>query len=105
MFEMLFFLTVPAIQDEMLEENRFNDTVDFIMEQFEETETGKSTDVPCIRLITMSPLYPCREPCSTGTHHETVKNLTLFSSIINGITMKSQLRINVFNPNSITFTP
>ena len=45
MFEMLFFLTVTAIQDEMLEENRFNHTVDFIMEQFEEIETGKNSNV------------------------------------------------------------
>ena len=31
---------------------------------------------PIIRLMTMSPLYSCGKPCSTGTHNETVKNLT-----------------------------
>ena len=67
-----------------------------------------------LRLMTMSPLYPCGKPCSRGTHNETVKNLALFSSIINGIMMESRLRISVpwecfqfFNriENSITFTP
>ena len=38
-----------------------------------------------VRLMTMSPLHPCGKPCSKGTHNETVKNLALFSSIINGI--------------------
>ena len=66
------------------------------------------------RLMTMSPLYPCGKPCSRGTHHETVKNLALFSSIINGIRKASRLRISVpwecfqffINriENSITFT-
>ena len=45
------------------------------------------------RLMTISPLYPCGKPCSRGTHNETVKNLALFSSIINGIMKKSRLRI------------
>ena len=27
----------------------------------------------------MSPSYPCGKPCSTGTHNENVKGLTLFS--------------------------
>ena len=36
-------------------------------------------------LMMMSPLYPWGKPCSTGTHNETVKNLTLFSAIINGL--------------------
>ena len=66
------------------------------------------------RRMTMSPLYPCGKPCSRGTHNETVKNLALFSSIINGIMKESWLRISVpwecfqfFNriENSITFTP
>ena len=26
------------------------------------------------RLMTMSPLYPCGEPCSTGTHNKTGKS-------------------------------
>ena len=65
------------------------------------------------RLMTMSPLYLCGRPCSRGTHHETVNNLALFSSIINGITKESRLRISIpwecfqfFNriENSITFT-
>ena len=65
------------------------------------------------RLMTMSPLYPCGKPCSRGTHHETVKNLALFSSIINGIRKESRLRISIpwecfqfFNriENSITLT-
>ena len=47
------------------------------------------------RLMTMSPLYPCGIPCSIGTHNETVKNLALFSSIINGIAKESQLRISI----------
>ena len=66
------------------------------------------------RLMTMSPLYPCGKPCSRGTHDETVKNLALFSSIINGIMKESRLRISIpweryqfFNriENSIAFTP
>ena len=49
-----------------------------------------------------------------GSNNETVKNLTLFSSIINGIMMESRLRISIprecfqfFNriKNSITFRP
>ena len=47
------------------------------------------------RLMTMSPLYPCGKPCSRGTHHETVKNLALISSIINGIRKESRLRISI----------
>ena len=67
-----------------------------------------------IRLMTMSPLYPCGKPCSRGTHNETVKNLALFSSIISGIMNESRLRISIpwecFQffiriENSITFTP
>ena len=46
-----------------------------------------------VRLMTMSPLYPCGKPCSTGTHIETVKKLALFSAIINGSIMESRLRI------------
>ena len=66
------------------------------------------------RLMTMRPLYPCGKPCSRGTHNETVKNLALFSSIINGITKELRLRISIpwecflfFNriENFITFTP
>ena len=38
--------------------------------------------VPGPRLMTMSPLYPFGEPCSTGNHNKTVKKLTLFSAII-----------------------
>ena len=50
------------------------------------------------RLMTMSPLYPCGKPCSTETHNETVKNLALFSAIINGINgFESQSRGSVFN--------
>ena len=30
-----------------------------------------------IRLMTMSPLYPCGKPCSRGTHNETAKNAAL----------------------------
>ena len=47
------------------------------------------------RLMTMSPLYSCGKTCSRGTHHETVKNLALFSSIINGIRKESRLRISI----------
>ena len=66
------------------------------------------------RLMTMSPLYPCGKPCSRRTHHETVKNLAVFSSIMNEIMMESRLRISIpwgcfqfFNriENPITFTP
>ena len=32
------------------------------------------------RPMTMSHLYTCGKPCSTGTHNETVKKLTLFSA-------------------------
>ena len=58
-------------------------------------------------------LRSCGKPCSRGTHNETVRNLALFSSIINGIVMESRLRISIpwdcfqfFNriKNSITFT-
>ena len=46
---------------------------------------GKSRDP--YRLMTMSPLYPLGQHCSTGIHNETVKELTLFSAFINdGIT-------------------
>ena len=45
-------------------------------------------------LVTMSPLYPCGTPCSTGTHNGTVKILTLLSVIINGMMMESWLRIS-----------
>ena len=31
------------------------------------------------RFKTMSPLYPCVKPCSTGNHNETMKQLTLES--------------------------
>ena len=31
--------------------------------------------------MTMSLLYPCGEPCSTGTHNTTVKKLAPFSGI------------------------
>ena len=47
------------------------------------------------RLMTMSPLYPCGTPYSRGTHNEKVKNLALFTSIINGIVMESRLRISI----------
>ena len=42
-------------------------------------------------LMTMSPSYPCGKPFPRGTRNETVKNLTLFSSIFNGIMMESRL--------------
>ena len=45
--------------------------------------------------MTMSPFYPCGKPRSTGTHNETVKKLALFSAVINGIVMESQLRISI----------
>ena len=35
--------------------------------------------------MTVCPLYPCGKPSSTGTRNETVKKLTLFSTIISGI--------------------
>ena len=35
---------------------------------------------------------PCGRPCSTGTQNETVKRLTPFSAIINGIMMESWLQ-------------
>ena len=39
----------------------------------------------------MSPLYPCGKPCSTGTHNETMKKLTLFlSAFICRIMMESR---------------
>ena len=47
------------------------------------------------RLMTMSPLYPYCKPCSKGTHKETLKNLALFSSVINGIMVESRLRISI----------
>ena len=43
----------------------------------------------------MSLLFPCGKPCSRGIRNETVKNLALFSSIINGIMMESRLRISI----------
>ena len=36
-------------------------------------------------LMVMSSLNPRGKPCSAGTHNETVKKLTLFSAVINGI--------------------
>ena len=48
-----------------------------------------------VRLLTMNPLYPCGKPCSRGTRNETVKKLTLFSAIIKGIIMESQLRTRI----------
>ena len=42
----------------------------------------------------ISPLYPFGKPCSTGTHNETVKKLTLFFAFINRILMESRLRIS-----------
>ena len=39
--------------------------------------------------MTMSLLYPCGKPCSTGTHNETVKRLILFSAVINGIMIET----------------
>ena len=50
-----------------------------------------------IRLMTMSLLYPCGKPCSTGTHNETVKKLTLFSKVINGITASNLNPVGVFS--------
>ena len=47
------------------------------------------------RLVTMSPFYTCVKPCSKGTHNETVKNLALFFSIVNGVMMESRLRISI----------
>ena len=61
----------------------------------------------------------CCKPCSTGTHNETVKQLALFSAIINGvivvwnyggITASSLNPLGVFQffsriENSVTFTP
>ena len=35
--------------------------------------------------MTMSPLYPCGQICSTGTRNETVKRLILFSALMKGI--------------------
>ena len=43
----------------------------------------------------MSLLFPCGKPCSRGIRNETVENLALFSSIINGIMMESRLRISI----------
>ena len=37
------------------------------------------------KLMTMSPLYPCNKPCSTGTHKETVKKLPYFLHSIDRI--------------------
>ena len=34
--------------------------------------------ISLLRLMTMSPLYPCGKPYSRGTHNETVKDLALF---------------------------
>ena len=44
--------------------------------------------------MTMSPLYPCVKPFSTGMHNETVKKLTLSTAFVNRITMESRLRIS-----------
>ena len=49
----------------------------------------------CTRLMMISPLYPNGKPCSRGTHNETVKNLALFSSIINGMMKELRLRISI----------
>ena len=81
---------------------------------FSELVPIKHTLICCVRLMTMSPLYPCGKPCSRGTQNETAKTLALFPSIINGIMIESPLRISipwecsqVFNrtETSITFTP
>ena len=62
--------------------------------------------------MTMSSSYSRDKPCSTGTHSETVKKLTLFCAIINVIMMESRLLIpnpvkmlSVLqsNQNAITF--
>ena len=55
----------------------------------------KSSKGGMTRLMTMSPLYPCGKPCSTGTHNETVKKLALFSAIIIGIVMESRAGISI----------
>ena len=47
------------------------------------------------RIMMVSPFHPCSKSCSTGTHNETVKNLSLFSSIINRIMMELRLRISI----------
>ena len=55
-------------------------------------DAGRLSDTG--KLMTMSSLYPCGKPCSTWTHNEKVKKVTLFSAIINGIMMESRLRIS-----------
>ena len=37
------------------------------------------------KLMTMSLLYPCGKPCSTGTHNEEEKKPALFSAIIHSM--------------------
>ena len=51
------------------------------------------------RLMTMSPLYPCRKPCSRGTHNETVKNFAFFSNQWNydGLTASNLSPVGVFS--------
>ena len=44
--------------------------------------------------MTMSPLYPCGKPSSTGTHNETVKKLTLLFTFIDRTMVESWLRIS-----------
>ena len=55
----------------------------------------RERDEGTVRLMMMSPLYLCGKPCSTGTHNDTVKQLTLFSAVVNGIMIESRLRISV----------
>ena len=47
-----------------------------------------------IRLMRMSPLYPCGKPCATGTHSESVKKLALFSAFSIRMMMESRPRIS-----------
>ena len=54
------------------------------------------------RLTTMSPLYPCGKPCSTGTRIETVKKLAQFSAISNGIMV--EYHWSVFNSSIESIT-
>ena len=72
----------------------------------------KKTSRRNLRLMMMSPLYPCGKPCSKETHNETVKKLTLLSAVINRIMMESRPQISnpvgmlsvlQSNQNSITF--
>ena len=55
--------------------------------------TNASPCLHCTRFMAMSSLYPCGKPCSTSTHNETIKKLTLFSSVIDGIMIESLFRI------------